>query len=207
MKKMKKLKIGITGGIGSGKTEFCRILTRKGFPVINVDGVSKELLVSDRELKENIIKQFGKESYSESGEINNKYLAGKVFSDPQNVHKINSIVHPKVIEKVKNILSEKLSDNNVVFAEAALIYEADMEEMFDYVVLVTADMKIRMKRKKKDSGLSEREFLNRNENQIDDEEKKKRADFVFINNDSKDELIKKTELFIKIINGLAGVNV
>jgi len=202
MEKMKKLKIGVTGGIGSGKSEFCKFLIKKGFPVINVDNLAKELLVSDANIKSDIIKQFGEASYNESGEINKKYISGKVFSTSQNVQKINSIVHPKVKEKVQNIISDKLIDSDIVIVEAALIYEASMDEMFDYVVLITADEKIRMERMMKYSGYSIDEFTKRNENQISDEEKIKRADFIFINNGTPDELNKKANLFINIIHGL-----
>ncbi len=202
MEKMKKLKIGVTGGIGSGKSEFCKFLIKKGFPVINVDNLAKELLVSDANIKSDIIKQFGEASYNESGKINKKYISGKVFSASQNVQKINSIVHPKVKEKVQNIISDKLIDSDIVIVEAALIYEASMDEMFDYVVLITADEKIRMERMMKYSGYSIDEFTKRNENQISDEEKIKRADFIFINNGTPDELNKKANLFINIIHGL-----
>ena len=205
MNKIKKLKIAVTGGIGSGKSEFCNYLESNGLPVINVDDVSKEILVSDESVKEKIIEEFGEESFI-SGNINKKYLAEKVFSVPSNVVKINSIVHPKVIKKVEFLINEELSKNTLVFAEAALIYEADMEDMFDYVVLISADEKIRMKRKVEFSNFTEDDFRKRNENQIKDEEKKKRADFTFINDGSLEELKIKAELFLKILNGLSQVN-
>ncbi len=200
---MKKLKIGITGGIGSGKSAFSKFISEKGFPVINVDEVSKELLNSDDDLKKKISKEFGKESYL-NNEINKKFLAEKVFSNPQNVVKINSIVHPKVIAKVKLLADEELKNNNIIFAEAALIYEADMEEIFDYVVLITADENLRLRRKIEFENFTEDQFRNRNYNQIPDEEKKKRADFVFLNNGSLNDLKIKAYLLISIINGITG---
>ncbi len=87
-----------------------QILSRgKGYPVINVDDVSKEILISDKEVRLKVEKEFGKESFK-NGEINKKFLAEKIFSNPQNVIKINSIVHPKVIEKVNILISEKLKN-------------------------------------------------------------------------------------------------
>ncbi len=201
MKKNKKIKIGITGGIGSGKSVLSSILKNKGFSVINVDELSKTILVADPKVKERIIKAFGKESYT-GKEVNRKYLADKVFSDPAKVRIINSIVHPAVIKEVGTQMDTSLREHNIIFAEAALIYEAEMEYLFDYVVLVTADIGIRMKRKMQADGYTEKEFLSRDENQIRDEEKKKRADFIFVNNGSKFELKIKTELLIKILEGL-----
>ncbi len=199
--KIRKIKVGITGAIGSGKSEFSKILENNGFNVINVDNVSKDILSTDKEIQKQIIKTFGKDSFI-NGQINKNYLAEKVFSNPENVVKINSIVHPKVIVKVNDLITEYLKRNNIAFAEAALIYEADMEDMFDYVVLVTSDENLRLKRKVKISKMSEDDFKKRNDNQIKDEEKKKRADFVFENNGSIEDLKNKTEFFIKILNGL-----
>ncbi len=176
--KNKSLKIAITGGIGSGKSTFCEYLSSKGFPLIKADDISKEILANDGEVKQKIIKVFGEESFKD-GKPNKIILAEKVFSNPKNVVKINSILHPKVIERTQELLNEYSKNSSLIFVEAALIYEADMEEMFDYVVLITAEEKIRMDRKTKDKNFSEKTFTERNQNQIPDEEKKKRADFIF----------------------------
>jgi len=200
-KMIRKIKVGITGSIGSGKSTFSNFIADKGYPVIKVDELSKQLLVEDKKLKDKIIKEFGEESYT-GNKVNRKYLADKVFSKPDNVDLINSIVHPVVIKKTESDIEKLLETNDLVFAEAALIYEADMEKIFDYIVLVTADEKIRMNRKIKYDNYTEEQFLKRNENQIPDEEKKKRADFVFENNGNINEFKIKTDLFINIIKGL-----
>jgi len=194
----KKLKVAVTGSIGSGKSEFCNYLESKGFVVIKADNISKEILANDKSVRVKVEKIFGEESFK-SNEINRKYLAEKIFSIPENVLKINSILHPKVIDKVEWLLRDHLKSNDIVFVEAALIYEADMEYMFDYVVLITADYQTRMKRKIKSISFTEDEFKKRNENQIPDEEKKKHADFVFENNSTLDELNRKAELLIKLL--------
>lgn len=199
--KHKKLKVAITGGIGSGKSAFANFISETGFPVINVDEVSKELLVTSKKIQTEIIKEFGRESYI-NGEINKTFLSEKVFSNPENVVKINIIVHPEVIEKVNLLTEEKLKNNDIVFAEAALIYEAEMERFFNYVVLITAEEKLRLKRKVEFDKLSQDQFLKRNENQIPDEEKKKQADFIFENNGSLKELKKKADLLITILKSL-----
>jgi dephospho-CoA kinase len=196
-----KLKIAVTGGIGSGKSAFSDFISGCNYPVINVDNVSKEILISDEDIKLKVKKEFGEESY-QNGDINKKFLAGKIFSNPRNVIKINSIVHPKVIEKVNILIDEKLKEYDIVFAEAALIYEAAMDKYFDYVVLITAEDKLRLKRKVRLDNFTEEQFLKRNENQIPDSEKKKQADFVFENNGSLDELKLKADLLLKILKGL-----
>jgi dephospho-CoA kinase len=197
----KKIKVAVTGNIGSGKSSFCNFLSEKGYPIINADAVSKNILSEDGEIKKKVIKEFGEESFV-NNEINKKFLAEKVFSDPVKVLKINSILHPKVKNKIESLANEYFIKYDIVFTEAALIYEADMESMFDYVVLITADYKIRKKRTTENAKLSEKDFDKRNDNQIKDEEKKKRADFVFENNLGINELRQKAGLLISILNGL-----
>jgi dephospho-CoA kinase len=200
--KSKKLKVAVTGNIGSGKSLFCNILSEKGYPVVKADDISKTILIGNVEIKSKVIKEFGDESFVGNG-INKKYVADKIFSSPLNLKKINSILHPEVIKKVKLLTKELFKKNDIVFTEAALIYEAYMEEMFDYVVLITADRKLRMQRKAESDGFSEEEFSKRESNQIPQEEKKKQADFIFENNGSVDELKEKVNLLINILKGLA----
>ncbi len=205
MVKNRKIKIAVTGGIGSGKSAFCIYLSEIGIPVINVDDVSKELLDNDTEIRKRIIKEFGTQSY-QGQKANKKYLAEKVFADQKKVLKINSIIHPKVISKVNILANEILKNNDIAAAEAALIYEADMEKYFDFVVLVTAINEVRMKRKIELEKYSEEQFIKRDENQIPDSEKRKRADFIFENNEGLDELKNKAYLLKKILTGLTKID-
>ncbi|MHB8580740.1 MAG: dephospho-CoA kinase [Ignavibacteriaceae bacterium] len=199
--KQKKIKVGITGSIGSGKSAFSKFIAEMGFSVVNVDDISKELLVVDKQIKEKIIREFGKESYI--GEVlNTKYLAEKVFSNHEQVAKINSIVHPAAIKRTEFLLNESLKKYNIVFAEAALIYEADMEKLFDYIILVTSDEKFRLERKVRFENYSEAQFLKRNENQIPDVEKKKRADFLVENSGTLADLKLKCGFILNILQGL-----
>lgn len=191
-------KVAITGNIGSGKTVFSKILSEKGYTVINADELSKELLVTNNDIKSKIIKTFGSESYI-NNEINKKFIAEKAFSSSANVQKINSIIHPVVVSEVKKIFNEKVGKEKIIFVEAALIYEANMESMFDYVVLITANEEIRKERKIENGNMSANEFEKRDMNQIPDNEKKKRADFVFENNTSLIELKSKAELLINLL--------
>lgn len=196
----KKLKIAVTGGIGSGKSHFCSIINKMGFPVLYADEISKELLAHNKQIREEVVSAFGDKSYV--GDIpNKKYLAEKVFSDPEELFLLNSILHPVVIKRQRELIKKELIKSDIVFLEAALIYEADLEEEFDYVVLITADDNVKQERKMQ-LGMSEEQFQQRLINQIPDKEKMNRADFVFVNNGSRAELQAKAALLISILNSL-----
>lgn len=198
---MKKNKVAVTGNIGSGKSSFCKFLEEMNYAVIKADEIAKDLMANDPQIKSKLIKHFGTESFTQVG-INRAYLSEKVFSDKLNLAKINSIVHPAVIKKVKRLMDDSLKNSSIVFHEAALIYEAEMENLFEYVVLISSDQEIRMERKRKYDGMLEEEFLRRELNQIPEDEKKKCADFIFSNNGSLNELKVKAELLIKILSGM-----
>ena len=195
----KKLKIAITGSIGSGKTTFSDFLKEIGHPVIFADDVSKHILAEDPHVRKTITDNFGKGAYS-GGTINKKFLAENIFSDPQKLKKINSILHPRVREKIEELSEIYFSKDDIVFIEAALIYESKIEKMYDFVVLITADEDIRQKRSLKSNKFSKEDFRKRNDAQLDEEIKIKKADFVFYNNGSKKELKAKAVLLISILN-------
>jgi len=196
---MNKIRVAITGGIGSGKSTFANYLESKGYVVINADNISKDILSFDEKIKKKIIKEFGSNSYID-GKLNNKFVASQVFSNPANLHKLNSILHPQVLQKIDTLINIKYKDENIIFIEAALIYEADIEKMFNYVILVTADFNIRLKRSIKSGKFTEDDFIKRDKNQIPQEEKEKRADFIFSNNGSEKDLIKKADLLLLTLN-------
>ncbi|HEX2961190.1 MAG TPA: dephospho-CoA kinase [Ignavibacteriales bacterium] len=198
----KSLVVAVTGGIGSGKSEFCGFLSEKGYPVINADKKAKDILLKDESVRKKIISAFGKNAYDSAG-VNTAYLAEKVFSNPEGVNKINSIVHPAVIKEIDGEVKELSKKSKYVFVEAALIYEAAMEDMFDYVVLVTAPAETRIKRVIQKGKMTEEAIRKRMENQIPDEEKKEWADFSFENNSGLDELKKKADFLITLLNLVA----
>ncbi len=199
--KRKKLKIAVTGNIGSGKTTFCNYLKSKGFKVLKADDISKDILTSDENVKKEIVEVFGHETFKD-GQLNKKYLAEKVFTDAEKVMQINSILHPVVIKKLDEKINSLFKNEDIVFVEAALIYEADLEDYFDYVVLISSELMNRFKRKEKSESYNFEEFKRREENQIKEEEKSKRADFEFKNNGSIKELEQKAELLLMILNGI-----
>lgn len=194
----KKITVGITGSIGSGKSEFTRLAEQLGFPVIRADDISNEILATNPDVRKQVSKKFGNEAL-----INNKpnksYLAKIVFSDPVKLRELERILHPLVIKEIEKRKKEIFQKQNVIFIESALIYEADLEALFDFVVLITADREVRLKRKLL-QGMSEEDFIKREMNQIPDDEKRKRADFIFINNGSIEELKSKFELLLTLLS-------
>jgi len=188
------MKIGITGNIGSGKSTFTKFAEEAKYPILRADEISKDNLSNDKVVRELIIKEFGKQSFKD-GKPDVRYLAKEVFSDPIKLSTIESILHPRVINSIEQSINTIEKTDKVVFVEAALIYEADMEDMFDFVVLITAQRDLRLARKIA-SGITEDDFCKREANQIKEEEKKKRADFIFSNETSFDDLKMKFNLLL-----------
>lgn len=186
--------IGITGNIGSGKSTFSKFAEEHGYPVIKADDLSKSILQSDQKVRAAVIKEFGSDAFVDD-QPNKKFLASEVFTNPAKLKKLESILHPKVIKEINHQVKCLLKTHPVVFVESALIYEADLEELFDFVVLVAADQNIRLERKI-NSGVSKEDFLLRDSNQIPEDEKKKRADFIFSNNSTVEELHSKFKLLL-----------
>lgn len=201
----KKFKIAVTGGIGSGKSEFCNFIKEKGHPVLYADAIAKDLIANNDEVILKIKAAFGERSYSNS-KPDVKYLSEVVFLNPENVMKINSIIHPFVIDTQNSEMEKLLKENDSVFVEAALIYEAEVEDAFDFILLITSDNEKKIQRIHSQRGFSEMEIIKRIKNQIPDELKKEWADFVFENNGSLDELKIKAEWFLTLLKSIRGAN-
>ena len=198
---MKKIKVAITGGIGSGKSSVSDYLEKKGHSVLRADLIAKELMAQDAQIKKKLIEEFGEESYS-NDKLNTKYLAANVFSNEENVQKINSIVHPPVMEKIDQLAKEIFKNQDIVFIETALVYEANLEDFFDYVLLVLADEKTRIERIINREKVTEEQVRARMQFQIPDEEKKDDADFVLYNNTTLQELENRVEFLLILIRQL-----
>ena len=202
--KNKNYKIGITGSIGSGKSLFSKFLEVMNHSVLYADEIAKQLYVSNESVRKNIIKSFGAKAY-DGNELNKKFLAEKIFSNEKKLIEINSIIHPAVMEEIDKKIKILFRAKNIIFVEAALIYEADLESYFDFIVLISAPRNIRLQRKISSADLSEEEFIRREKFQISDDEKKKRADFTFVNDKFPSDLKIKAEFLIKLLNGLIEV--
>lgn len=198
----KKMKIGITGGIGSGKSLVAEFITEKGFPVLKADDIAKEIMLTDEVVKNKIIEAFGEESYN-GDNLNNKYLADKIFSSEDSLRLMNSIVHPPVIKRVKDRMYEELESSDFIFVEAALLYEAKMQHLFDHVILVIADETLRIKRVMERDGVTEDEVKARMKGQWQDSAKQDKADFILKNEGSKEDFIKNIEFILQLLKRIS----
>ncbi|SFO14443.1 dephospho-CoA kinase [Algoriphagus ornithinivorans] len=176
--------VGITGGIGSGKSTVAKIFEILGIPVYYADDRAKSLMNHDSGLKKQIIQEFGEESYTSEGDLNRKYLASTVFSDPEKVKKINSLVHPAVGRDFEIWASSQSTP--YVLKEAALIFETGGEKKVDAVINVSSPLKIRVNRVlMRDPHRSLEQINQIIDQQIPDEDKNERADFVIKNTENK----------------------
>lgn len=180
------LKVGITGGIGSGKTTVCRIFETLGISVYYADEQAKYLMNQDIILKKQIIKNFGEESYL-LGELNRTYLAKIVFNNDEKLHLLNNLVHPRVQRDVENWMSAHQSEKYVL-KEAALLIESKSYLHLDKMIVVHAAEKIRLERVMQRDTATAEEVKKRMSKQMDADEKLKFADYI-INNDAEHSLI------------------
>lgn len=174
------LKIGLTGGIGSGKTTVAKVFETLGIPVYFADDATKRLMNSNNALKALVIQHFGEVSYI-NGKLNRKYIADIVFNDKEKLALLNSITHPATIEDANEWIQQQSSP--YIIKEAALLFETEAAKHLDYFIGVSAPLETRIKRVMKRDGLSEAEIMNRINRQMNEEEKMKRCDFIITNND------------------------
>jgi dephospho-CoA kinase len=197
----KKLKIGITGGIGSGKSSVSNFLESEGYTVLRADPIAKDLMQNDEGVRKKIIKAFGEHSYSNE-KLNTKFLAENVFNNKTKLETINAIVHPPTIKVIEKRSEEILKKNNLVFIESALIYEAKIESMVDYILLVYSDEKTKIERTLNRDKISADQIKKRMQFQIPDENKKDIADFVIENNSTIEQLKLRTHFLLNILISL-----
>ncbi|HTP13766.1 MAG TPA: dephospho-CoA kinase [Bacteroidota bacterium] len=201
------LKIGVTGGIGSGKSEVCRIFESLGVPVIYADDVAKELGNYDAEVRALLRKLLGEKAYTSDGVLDRAWVASRIFSNSDLRKKMNDIVHPRV----ERAIAQKVNDLNragtrVVLVEAALIYEAGLDKTLDAVLVVDADEETRIARVAERDGVVREQVLNRIASQQDPATKVKAADYVIVNNGTKEDLRQKVAFFHSVFQILAENN-
>lgn len=172
-------KIGITGGIGSGKTTVCRVFEALSIPVFNADEVAKMIMVTDHDLVGKIKAKFGKKAYFNNGELNKKYLSDIVFNDSQALQSLNELVHPAAIRAFDLWALEQ--NSKYCLHEAAILFESGAYKSCDQSILVYAPEDLRIQRVLKRGGIGEVEIRARIDKQMPEEEKAKLADFVIIN--------------------------
>ena len=173
------IKVGITGGIGAGKTTVCKLFEKMDIPVYYADIEAKRLMTSNKELKQNIKELLGKEAYYRNGRLNRKYVASIVFKDKTKLEQLNALVHPAVAEDGKKWFKKQKS--KYALKEAALLVENASYKQLDYLIVVTAPIEMRIKRVVRRDKSDYNQVKLRIANQLPEIQKKKVADFIIDN--------------------------
>jgi len=193
------LKVGLTGGIGSGKSTASRYFESLGAFVLDADEEVKSLITSNETVQYELISEFGTDIIDVTGQVNKKKLARIAFQDEDHQQRLNSVVHPYIFNLIDKEFNRVFNDkkHGVFIVDAALIYETGFDAHLDYVIVVTAHLKNRMERALGRETLSREEILKRVGFQWPEEEKVNMADFVVHNDGTEAELQKKIESLIK----------
>jgi dephospho-CoA kinase len=178
--------IGITGGIGSGKSTVGRILTDRGYAVVDTDDVARDLTSPGSPVLDEIVKEFGSGVLLPDGGLDRKKVASIVFKDSSRMNKLESILHPMIIEESR-IRAEK-SGQETVFIVVPLLFEAGLEKRFDKIWLCYAPLEIRIERVIKRDKVSREQVIDRVRAQMPDEEKKSKSDFIINTGGSIEEM-------------------
>lgn len=185
--------IGITGGIGSGKSLVCRIFSTMNVPIYDADSRAKYLINNDLSLKKSIKNLLGENAYTSTGEYNRAWVASQVFNNPDLLKQLNSLVHP-CVHKDAHDWVKKYPNSPVLLYEAALMKAAGDNNMFDKVIVVNAPTDLRIKRIQARDKRSEQEVKDIIARQITDEERLRIADYIIENDDVKPVLEQVLEL-------------
>jgi len=174
------LKVGLTGGIGSGKSFVAKIFELYRIPVYYADKEAKRLMYRDPKLKALIKDLLGNKSYHRNGRLNRAFVADKIFNDKSLLKKINGLVHPAVRRDFENWTTEQSTP--YVLEESAILFENKLNKGFDKIILVIADKAVRINRVMRRDNISQTQVESRIKNQLSDKKKVTLADFVIENN-------------------------
>lgn len=174
--------IGITGGIGSGKSTVCKIFASLGIPVNDADASAKQLIVSDAEVKQAILSEFGAQAYLPDGSYNRAYISSIVFSNKEKLQKLNNIVHPKVISNAQEWVN-KHSNAPYLIKEAALMFESGSYKLNTFNIVVESPLDLRIQRICARDTITKEQAISKIESQLSDDERRTRADMSILNNE------------------------
>ncbi len=194
------LKIGLTGGIGSGKSTVAKIFEVLGIPVYYADTEAKRLMNSNEKIKESLRQHFGEATYKNE-ELDRKYLADIVFNNPEKLELLNALIHPVTIKDAEEWMQRQAAPYSI--KEAALLFESGAAENLDFVIGVYAPQALRIKRVIKRDNLSQDEIVKRINRQVNEEMKMKLCDFVITNNEQElliPQVLKLHQHFISLAN-------
>ena len=176
------IKVGITGGIGSGKSTVCKVFKVLGIPIFEADQVARQLMNSDAKIRIQLIKLFGKSVYLPDQTVDRKFLSGIVFNNPTLLEKLNCIVHPAILYAYAKWCQNQQSP--YILHEAAILFESGFYKLMDKTIVVATDEIERIQRVMKRDGATEELVRQRIRNQWTDKKRIKLADFVINNNDN-----------------------
>ena len=201
------LVIGLTGGIGTGKSVVASIFAGRGFAVINTDDLAKDVMATNSEVSKAIRDEFGDAAFI-GGKLNSQFLGSIVFGDNiENLDRLNRIVHPPVIDAMIAQIEElHNSGEKVIFVESALIYSAGIDDGFDYVIAVVADDELRIKRIMESRSMNETEIRKRMSTQTSKEQLISLADFTIENNGTINDLSQSANFILSMIQSLPPKN-
>jgi dephospho-CoA kinase len=192
--------IGITGGIGSGKTEVAKIFKQLGAKILSGDEIGKVVVEKNRTVFKKIVKVFGEGILNKNKKLNRRKLGNIAFSSIKRRNKLNKIVHPYLLSNLKKKIEEyRKKGSGFVVVDAALIVEWGLQNDLDYLILVESALKNRIKRLKENLGYSQKEALSRSKMQLRDKTRRKYADYIIKNDKNLTELKRKTVSLWKFI--------
>lgn len=193
----KPIIIGVTGGIGSGKSYICRIISSLGFPVYNCDAEAKKLMNTNKHIINSLKQLIGENSYDSEGNLNKPIIAQFLFANEENAHKINSVVHPVVKEDFRSWASAQNAD--LIFMESAILFESGFNDVVDNVITITAPPETRIERTIRRDNTTREQVIARMNQQMQDEERVRISDYIICNN-TNDNVEQQIKTIIETLN-------
>lgn len=193
--------VGVTGGIGCGKTTVASVFEEKGARLINADHIGHDLIASHQYIKRMLYEEFGEIILDEDRNINRVRLANIIFADHERLVKLNSIVHPILITKLRDKIKQGITElsNGIIVVDAALIVECKIQSLFDEIILLESPKRTRIARIRKERGYSVKEVEDRIKGQLIDKEKEKAATYVISNTKTLKDLRAETFKLVRKI--------
>ena len=186
--------IGLTGGIGSGKSTVAKFIEEMGFPVYYSDSRAKDIVNEDNALKDRIKELLGNEAYNDNGLYNRKYVSGLVFENTDLLNQLNNVIHPAVKYDFENWVKQQHTE--FVFKETALLFELELDKLCYKSILVTAEDNLRMKRVMERDGKTYREVEAIIDRQMPEKDKIRKTLYVIYNNEGLDQLKLETKRIV-----------
>ncbi len=191
------IKLGVTGGIGSGKSVVCEVLRLHDIPVYDADLEAKRLNDTSPVIREKLIEAFGAELYK-NDKLDRKKLAQLIFNDEKNLRQVNSIIHPELAKHFEKWTDGRM-EHSIVAIDAAVLFEAGFQQFVDKTITVFSPVETRIERVVKRDNLTKEQILSRINSQMSDEEKIRLSDFVIIN-DNKHSILEQVSTILKTIS-------